>query len=78
MYTEVQAGINIAIHQPVKVMKETNEESINVDPYCCKITSCRPDKIGPCTITKLTHTKRNFEICSLHLAERWVNNRICY
>lgn len=31
-------------------MKQTNEESINIDPYCCKITISRMDKIGPVTV----------------------------
>ena len=29
---------NIALHQPVTVMKETNDASIQIGPYCCKIT----------------------------------------
>ena len=36
---------NIAIYQPVTVMKQTNEESISIDPYYCKITISRLDKI---------------------------------
>ena len=41
---------NIAIHQSVKMMKETNKESINIDPYLCKITISRLDKIEPVTV----------------------------
>ena len=42
---------NIIIHQPVKVMKEKNEESINTDLYCCyTTTSSRLDKIEPATV----------------------------
>ena len=41
---------NIAIHQPVKGIKETNEDSININPYCCKITISRLDKPGPVTM----------------------------
>ena len=32
---------NINIHQPVKVMKETNKDSINIDTYCCKTTTIK-------------------------------------
>ena len=35
---------------PVKVMKETNKESINIDPYYCNIIVSRLAKIGPVTI----------------------------
>ena len=41
---------NISLHQPVRVAKETNELSIEKDPYCCKITITRVDRIGPVTI----------------------------
>ena len=41
---------NINIHQPFKVMKETNKESINIDTYCCKIAISRLNKIGPVTV----------------------------
>ena len=37
---------NMTIHQPVKLMKETNGESININPYCCKIISDRLGKSG--------------------------------
>ena len=53
---------NIAVNQADKVMKETNEESFNIDP-CCKIAISRLDKIGPVAIA--THTNRNFDICSV-------------
>ena len=41
---------NIVIHQPVKVMKETNKDSISINPYCCKITFSRLDKTGTVTV----------------------------
>ena len=45
---------NITIHQPVRVMKKTNEESINIDLYCCsKITISRLDKIEPVTVGQI-------------------------
>ena len=41
---------NIIIHQPLKVVKERNEESINIDLYCYKTTISRLDKIEPVTV----------------------------
>ena len=42
---------NIIVHQPVKVVKERNEEYINIDLYCCYTTTiCRLDKIEPATV----------------------------
>ena len=34
------------MHQQVKVLKETKSISIDTDPYCCKITIKRVDRIG--------------------------------
>ena len=31
-------------------MKETNDASIQIDAYCCKIIITRPDKIGSVTV----------------------------
>ena len=42
---------NIIIHQEVKVVKERNEESINIDLYCCYTTTIsRLGKIEPVTV----------------------------
>ena len=41
---------NISIYQQVRVAKQTNELSIEKDPYCCKITITRVDRIGPVTV----------------------------
>ena len=41
---------NIHLHQHVVVLKEVNNISINIDPYCCRITIKRVDRIGPVTI----------------------------
>ena len=42
---------NIIINQLVKVMKERNEETINIDLYCCYTTTIgRLDKIEPVTV----------------------------
>ena len=55
-----------------------SQSVININTYCCKITISRLNKIGPVTVTKCTHTKRNIKICSLRLAEKWLNNRTCW
>ena len=36
---------NISLHQKVKVTKEINETSIDIDPYCHKIKIKRVDRI---------------------------------
>ena len=42
---------NITIHQPVKVMKERNEEFLNINVYCCYIiTISRLDKTEPVSV----------------------------
>ena len=46
---------NIAIHQPVKVMKQKKEEPININHYFCKITISRLNNTGPVTVG---HTAR--------------------
>ena len=40
----------IATYQPIKMTEKTNEDSVNIDPYSCKITISRSDKIGPATV----------------------------
>lgn len=41
---------NISVHQEVKILKEKNQLSIDVDPYCCKITINRADRINDITV----------------------------
>ena len=41
---------NLVIHQPVQVSVETNVISKACDPYCCKITITRRDRIGAVTV----------------------------
>ena len=41
---------NIHLHQHVVVLKEVNNISIDIDPYCCRITIKRVDRIGPVTV----------------------------
>ena len=41
---------NLVIHQPVQVPIETNVISKAYDPYCCKITITRRDRIGAATV----------------------------
>ena len=48
---------NIHLHQHVVVLKEVNNISIDIDPYCCRITIKRVDRIGPVTVG---HVPREF------------------
>ena len=32
------------------MQKETDNKSLRIDPYCCRITIIRADKIGPVTV----------------------------
>ena len=41
---------DIRVNQPVVVCQETNPLSKVYDPYCCKITISRRDRIGPVTV----------------------------
>lgn len=41
---------NLVVHQPVRVSIETNPTSKAYDPYCCKITIRRLDRIGVVTV----------------------------
>ena len=41
---------NIALHQQVTVLKERNGMSIDIDPYCCRITIKRVDRIRDITV----------------------------
>ena len=34
----------------VAVLKETDNKSLQIDPYCCRITITRADKIGPVNV----------------------------
>lgn len=40
----------ITTHQPIKMIEKTNEDSVNIDPYSCKITISTSDEIGPATV----------------------------
>ena len=41
---------NMYLHQHVVVLKEVNNIFIDIDPYCCRITIKRVDRIGPVTV----------------------------
>ena len=41
---------NIHLHQHVVVLKEVNSISIDIDPYCCRITMKRVDRIKPVAV----------------------------
>lgn len=57
---------NISLHQQVGVSKETNEVSIGKDPYCCKITITRVDRIGPVTVGHIPRELARFVYFFLH------------
>ena len=46
-FTAKQAG---ETYPHVVVLKEVNNISIDIDPYCCRITIKRVDRIGPLTV----------------------------
>ena len=41
---------SIYVNQLVAVQKETENISLQIDPYCCRIIIRRTDKIGPVTV----------------------------
>ena len=41
---------NIHLHQQVVMLKEVNNISIDINPYCCRITIKRVERIGPLTV----------------------------
>ena len=44
------AWSNITLNQMVEVYKENNPVSMSHDPYCCKTTVRKIDRIGPVTV----------------------------
>ena len=48
-FTAKQAG-ETYLHRHVVVLKEVNNGSVDIDPYCCRITIKRVDRIGPVTV----------------------------
>ena len=56
-------------------MKETNEETINIDLYRWKITISGFDKVEPVTVGH-TH-KKTPQICFLRLVGKWFRSRTC-
>ena len=57
---------NISLHQQVGVSKETNLLSIEKDPYCCKISISRVDRIGPVTVGHIPRELSRFVFYFLH------------
>ena len=49
---------NLHLHQHVVVLKEVNNISIDIDPYCCRIAIKRVDRIGSVAVA---HVPR--ELC---------------
>jgi len=57
---------NVALHQQVKVLKETSTLSKDIDPYCCKITITRIDRIGNVTVGHIPRELSRFVFYFLH------------
>ena len=57
---------NIALHQQVKVLKETNMLSKEIDPYCCKITIRWVNRIGEITVGHIPRELSRFVFYFIH------------
>lgn len=57
---------NISLHQQVTVQKESDPVSMGYDPYCCKITIVRIDRIGPVTVGHIPRELSRFVHYFLH------------
>ena len=62
----VTAWSNISLHQPVRILKETNLTSIEIDPYCCKVTIKRIDRIGDVTVGHIPRELSRYVYFFLH------------
>ena len=51
---------NILLHQHVVVLKGVNNISIDIDPYCCRTTIKRIDRIGPVTVAHVPRELSRF------------------
>ena len=54
------------LYQQVIVMKEINSMSIDIDPYCCRITLKRADRIGPITVGHIPRELSGFVFYFIH------------
>ena len=57
---------SIYVNQLVAVQKETDNKSLQIDPYCCRITIIRADKIGPVTVGHIPREISRFVYFFLH------------
>ena len=57
---------NIVLHQQVTVLKETNSMSIDIDPYCCRITIKRVYRIGDITVGHIPRELSRFVFYFIH------------
>ena len=57
---------NVVLHQAVNVKIENNAVSKAYDPYCCKITIRRPDKIGSVTVGHIPRELSRYVFYYLH------------
>ena len=53
---------NIHLHQHVVVLNKVNNIPFDIDPYCCRITIKRVDKIGPVTVNHVPRELPRFLI----------------
>ena len=57
---------SIYANQLVAVQKETDNKSLQIDPYCCRITIRRAHKIGPVTVRHIPREISRFVYFFLH------------
>ena len=57
---------NVSLHQYLKVVKETNETSIVIDPYYCKIMIKDVDRIRDNTVGHISRELLRFVFCFIH------------
>ena len=58
---------SIHVNELVAVLKETDNKSLQIDPYCCRITITRADKIGPVTVGHIPRELSRFVYFFLHV-----------
>ena len=57
---------NLTLQQQVKVLKETSSMSIDTEPYCCKITIKRVDRISDITMGHIPREFSRFVFYFIH------------
>ena len=57
---------DVRLHQAITVEVETNATSRAYDPYCCKISIRKPDRIGPVTVGHIPRELSRYVFYFLH------------